>query len=297
MKTLPEGMQAHLDSGATQLCWCWKLIRADGVAFGFTDHDEDVVFDDVRFAAATGFTAGEMKSGRDFSVDDVAAAGALSDDALNETDLAAGRYDGARVEVWRVCWAAPMMRVLIRAGTLGEVKRGRTGFEAELRGLKQALDAPVGRAFAYACDADVGDGACGIDLDAAAYRVEGVVCAVTDGRRFAADGLEDFTPGWFTGGKLVWLSGANLGDAIEVKRHGRTAASVAIEIWRAAAAAITIGDRFVVSVGCDKQFQTCKAKFANAINFRGFPYMPGNDAVIAYAKTDSDMDGGSRYGN
>jgi len=27
MKTLPDGLQAHLDSGATTLCWCWQLTR------------------------------------------------------------------------------------------------------------------------------------------------------------------------------------------------------------------------------------------------------------------------------
>ena len=32
MKTLPAGMQAHLDGGATTLCWCWLLARGDGVA-------------------------------------------------------------------------------------------------------------------------------------------------------------------------------------------------------------------------------------------------------------------------
>lgn len=32
---------------------------------------------------------------------------------------------------------------------------------------------------------------------------------------------------------------------------------------------------------CDKRFSTCRDVFANAQNFRGFPHMPGNDAVIS----------------
>ncbi len=61
--------------------------------------------------------------------------------------------------------------------------------------------------------------------------------------------------------------------------------------------AIAPGDAFIVTAGCDKQFGTCKAKFANAANFRGFPYMPGNDAVTSYPTTSQVLDGGSRYGN
>ena len=35
MKTLPAGMQAHLDSGATTLCWCWRIARDDSLTQGF----------------------------------------------------------------------------------------------------------------------------------------------------------------------------------------------------------------------------------------------------------------------
>jgi uncharacterized phage protein (TIGR02218 family) len=38
-----------------------------------------------------------------------------------------------------------------------------------------------------------------------------------------------------------------------------------------------------VTAGCDKRFETCRTKFANAVNFRGFPHLPGNDFVVAYA--------------
>jgi uncharacterized phage protein (TIGR02218 family) len=297
VKTLPDGLQDHLDTGATTLCWCWKLTRADGIVQGFTDHDRDVAFGGATYAAASGISAGEVQSSLDLSVDNLAVAGALSSDALNETDLAAGLYDGAAVELWRVDWAAPDMRVLMRKGTLGEVKRGPLAFEAELRGLMQALNQPVGRAYCYACDADVGDTRCGIDVANAAYVGAGTVVSATDNRRLTAAGLGGFSTGWFTGGKLTWTSGANEGCAIEVKRHGKALAAAVIEIWQEASRPIAVGDGFTVTVGCDKAFATCKSKFGNAANFRGFPYMPGNDAVIAYAGSGSDLNGGSRYGN
>ena len=76
-----------------------------------------------------------------------------------------------------------------------------------------------------------------------------------------------------------------------------SATIVTIELWQAMSDAVNVGDAFAITAGCDKQFATCKAKFANAANFRGFPYMPGNDAVVALPKHNQTMDGGSRYGN
>ena len=50
--------------------------------------------------------------------------------------------------------------------------------------------------------------------------------------------------------------------------------------------------RFRHCAGCDKTFATCKAKFDNALNFRGFPHLPGNDAAYAYVVDGGVFDGG-----
>lgn len=297
MKTLPAGLQAHLDGGATTLCWCWKLTRNDSVVLGFTDHDAPVPFGGVSYEAATGFTASEVQSSLGLSVDNLSVIGALSSNALNDDDLAAGLYDGAAIEIWRVNWVDPSQRVLMRKGTVGEVKRGKTAFEAEVRGLVQQLNQPIGRTFGYNCDADCGDARCGVNLAGAAFTGSGTITAVTDNRRFTASGLGSFATGWFTSGKITWTGGANAGRSMEVKLHGQTAASASIELWQAMSKTVAVGDTFSITAGCDKTFATCKAKFANGDNFRGFPHMIGNDAVVGYATSSSAVDGGSRYGN
>lgn len=297
MKTLPSGMQTHLDSGTTTLCWCWKIVRGDAAVQGFTDHDTDVAFDSVTYKAATGFTASEVQSSLGLSVDNLTVSGALSSDDLNEADLAAGLYDNAAIEIWRVNWASPESRVLMRKGTLGEVKRGKSAFQAEMRGLAQGLNQPVGRAYSYSCDADLGDARCTVNLGDPEFSGNGAAAIVTDNRRFTVSGIESFADGWFAGGRLSWTSGANAGRAMEVKRHGVSGATVAIELWQAMSESVAPGDAFAITAGCDKQFATCKAKFANGINFRGFPYMAGNDAVVSYPNSKQVMDGGSRYGN
>jgi uncharacterized phage protein (TIGR02218 family) len=297
MKTLPTGMQSHLDSGTTTLCWCWKMIRGDGAVQGFTDHDQPLAFDGVTFEAVSGFTASEVQSQLNLAVDNLTVTGALSSQTLNETDLAAGLYDNAAIEIWRVNWASPDQRVLMRKGNLGEVKRGKTAFTAEVRGLAHLLNQATGRVYGYSCDAALGDARCTVDLADPAYGGAGAVTSVTDARRFVVSGLSGFADGWFSGGKLSWTGGANAARAMEVKRHGATAASVSLELWQAMSQNVVIGDAFTITAGCDKQFATCKAKFANAANFRGFPFMPGNDAVISYPTLSAALDGGSRYGN
>jgi uncharacterized phage protein (TIGR02218 family) len=297
VKTLPAGLQDHLDSGTTTLCWCWRVARTDGVVQGFTDHDEAVTFDGVAYDAASGFTASEVQSSLGLAVDNLSAAGALSSGGIEEAALAAGLYDNAGIELWRVNWAAPDQRVLMRKGNLGEVTRGKLAFEAEIRGLAQRLNQPVGRVFGYSCDADLGDRRCTIDLTGAAFHAAGAVTNAIDARRFTVEGLDAFAAGWFMGGKLSWTSGANQGRAMEVKRHAISASVASVELWQVMSEAVVSGDGFTVTAGCDKQFGTCKAKFANQVNFRGFPYMPGNDAALSYPNAGDALDGGSLYGN
>lgn len=282
MRTIPESLAAHLAGGATTLCRCWRLTRRDGVVQGFTDHDNDLIFDGTTFQAGTGFEGTEIESRLGFAVTGTELHGALSSDTLDESDLSAGRYDDAKVELFLVDWSNPESRLLLRVGNLGEVRREDSAFSAEVRGIASRLDEEKGRIFAASCDADLGDARCTVNLENPAFRGTGEVAALEGASIFTASGLDAFADGWFTQGKLEWTSGANQGLAIEIKEH-RIDGGVHLSLWQTMAEPIAVGDAFVVTAGCDKRFETCSAKFANAINFRGFPHLPGNDFVVAYA--------------
>jgi uncharacterized phage protein (TIGR02218 family) len=284
MKSLPPLLQSHLDTGTTTLAWCWRLTRNDGTAFGFTDHDRDLAFDGTTFEASTGFTATEIKDALGLSVDNLEVSSALKSDRLDEDDLAAGLYDDAAVEIWRVNWTDTGQRVLMRSGSLGQVRRSGAAFTAEVRGLAHYLQQPKGRLFQSGCDADLGDARCGIDLDNPAFRGTGTVLTASAARVVTASGLAAFAAGWFTRGLVTFTSGANAGRAREVKRHTLAGSTATIELWQPMALAIAPNDTFTVTAGCDKRFATCQARFANAVNFRGFPHMPGNDYVLAVAR-------------
>jgi uncharacterized phage protein (TIGR02218 family) len=135
VKALPAGLQAHLDTGVTTLCWCWKIERRDGEVFGFTDHDRPLTLVGVTYEPESGFAASELRGHSDLSVDAQDAEGVLTSGRIEETDILDRRWDNARIEIWRVNWADVAERVLMRRGNIGQVRRGKAAFVAEVRSL------------------------------------------------------------------------------------------------------------------------------------------------------------------
>ena len=291
-KQIPLSLQTHLDSGTTTLAWCWQLTRNDGAVFGFTDHDRPLTFDGTTFEPESGFTASEIRSGSDLSVDAQEAEGVLTSTTITETDILDGRWDNATVEIWRVNWDDTASRALLRRGAIGQVRRGRLQFVAEMRSLAHVLGQTLGRTFQASCDAALGDARCGVDLNAAAFKASGTVVSLSGDRGFAVSGLSGFAEGWFALGTLQWLTGANTGRKAEVLSHALTGAGILITLLEAPVRPAEIGNTFDIFAGCDKRFETCQAKFANAVNFRGFPHIPGQDTIIRYA-AKGDANSGS----
>ena len=283
MKSFPTSLQSHLDSGTTTLAWCWRLTRNDGAVFGFTDHDQPLTFDGTTFEPESGFTASEIRSGSDLSVDSQDTEGVLTSATITETDILDGRWDNAEVEIWRVNWADTSNRALLRRGAIGQVRRGRLHFVAEMRSLAHVLGQTLGRTFQAGCDAALGDARCGVDLNDPAYKATGTVVSISGDRSFAVSGISGFADGWFALGTLHWLIGANTDRKAEVLSHAVTAADVIITLLEAPVRPVEVGNTFDIFAGCDKRCETCQAKFSNAANFRGFPHIPGQDTIIRYA--------------
>lgn len=217
MLTLPPALEASLASGVTSLCRCWRVTRRDGQVFGFTDHDRDLEFGGTTYRAGSGFGGHDAERESGFGADRGEVVGALDSAVITEADVEAGLWAGARVETFCVDWSDPESRVKTATAELGEIRRRDGRFEAELLGLSHRLERVTGRVFARRCDAELGDGRCGVDAG---------------------------HPGF--------------------------------------------------ALGCDKAFATCRGRFSNTLNFRGFPYMIGNDVLQASPASESVRDGSSR---
>jgi uncharacterized phage protein (TIGR02218 family) len=286
-----EGLLTHLETGATTVCRAWAIDRADGVQFCFTDHDGDLQFDGMVFKANSGLTARALQQSTGLSVDNTEALGALSGLAITESDILAGRFDGATLRSWQVNWANPSDRMLQFRGSLGEVTRAAGAFQAELRGLAEALNHPNGRSFQTACAAVLGDASCGFDPARPGYSEELTVTEVKDQRLLRAPALA--ADRWYEKGRLRVLTGAAKGAIGIIKNDRIDASGRLVELWQQIGGGLTPGDRVRLEAGCDKRAETCRLKFNNFNNFRGFPHIPGEDWLAAYPTSTSLNDGGS----
>ncbi len=285
----------HLQSGHTTVCRAWLLRRVDGTTFGFTDHDSDIAFDGVTFRAGTGMSANALSQTSGLSVDNTEAAGILTDDSVTEGDLKAGLFDGAQIKSWIVNWTDVSQRAVRFEGSLGEVTLESGAFRAELRGQSEALNQAQGRVYQRGCSAKLGDAACKIDLTRAAYRGEFTVVAMESRARLQLTGPSDHQAGWFAHGLVRVLNGKGAGLTGHVKSDVLRAPARFVELWGELRGAVEPGDTVELVAGCDKRMETCKAKFANFLNFRGFPHIPGEDWLIAYPSQGNGNTGGSRY--
>ena len=285
---------AHLESGTTSVCRCWQVVRRDGVTFGFTDHDDTVAFDGQVFLASEGMSARALDQTTGLAVDNSEALGLLSDVSVREDDILAGLFDGAAVLAWLVNWADPEQRVLQFRGTMGEIHRSGAAFRAELRGLTEALNQPQGRVYQAPCAAILGDALCRFDLGAAGYVERRPVEAVEKRKFFRFALMDGFNDRWFDRGRLIVETGKAKGIVAVIKNDRLTAKGRTLELWEALRLDIVPGDIVRLEAGCDKRVDTCRLKFNNIINFRGFPDVPGEDWLMSYPKVGDDNSGGSR---
>ena len=294
MSAAKAALLEHLATGATTVCRAWSIERRDGNVLGFTDHDRPLEFEGVRFRPESGMSARAVEQVTGLAPDTSEAVGILTDDAIREDDLAAGAFDNARVTVWMVNWRDPSQRMVEFAGHLGEIARRGMMFRAEILGLSHRLNRLAGRIFQSNCDAGLGDARCRFDLDTPGYRVEAEVLWVKDGFRFGLAGLEDFADRWFERGTLAPIDGPGSGLAEVIRWDRRGDGPREVALWVPPRREIGTGDRLTLTAGCDKKMSTCREKFQNFNNFRGFPHIPGEDWLKSYPTSATSSAGGRR---
>ncbi len=277
MKALPSALETHYAGRVTTLATCVKLTRRDGTILGFTDCARPLTVEGLTYQP--GYTPSAITTSGDLAVDNLDMQGRLASPLITEADLIAGKWDHARIEVRRVNYLSPASGAeILRVAHLGEVTIRRAEFVAEVRGLMQALQQPLGRHNSHASEADKGDTRCGVTL--ASFTVTGSVTAAASNAVFT-DSARTEAAEWFRFGKLTWTSGANNGLAMEVK--GFSSGKV-FTLAQAMPYAIALGDAYSVYAGCDKSGRLgaahCKTKFSNYLRFRGFEDVPGINAAL-----------------
>ena len=291
MRTVPPALDSHLKRTVTSHCFCWTVTRKDSVKLAFTDHDMPLMIDSVVHDPQTGFNASVAEAELGMQTGSMDLDGALRSDRISENDIRAGKYDGAEVKAWLVNWQTPDDRLLLRVSHISRIEMQDGAFKVELQSLTEAMDRRRGRLVRRGCDAELGDGRCGKIVSGAAYTGTGTVLSAQAQGDFIAAGLSAHAVRWFEYGILELQTGANAGQAAQASVHAASGTNVRMALLEVLPFPVAAGDTFKVTAGCDKSFATCKAKSANALTFRGFPHLPGNDAVYTYASGDAIFDG------
>lgn len=288
MKTLPAALAAHYATGATTTAYALRVTRTDGEVFGFTSATESATIDGVLYDATQGLDISSIVTSAGFAVDNLELT-TLDDGTLfTATDVLGGRWQNAAFLIFRYNWASvddgsePIM-----AGTVGNVELRRGSIVAELRGLQQYLQQPIGNVTTRTCRARFADFPSANQnnlcrLTAADYTETGEVTAVTSRQVFTVDfgSLSPSPPeDYFGEGVLTWTSGTHQGLRVKVKSY--TAAGV-VGLMLPLPADPEVGATFEIVAGCRKRLQEdCRDKFDNVLNFQGEPHLPGVDFLTA----------------
>jgi len=272
MKTFSLALSEHYAGETTSLATCWKATLTNGTVIAATSHDVDLTVGGLLYKAASGYIVSDIDTSSQLNPDNLELDGMLSFPALTNDDIQSGAWDYAAIEIFELDYTNPTGGInLLRTGTLGEVKAGRVRFTAELRGIMQAYSRVIVRLTTKDCSADLGDNRCKVSLGA--ITSTGTVGTVTNNRTIS-DSARIEIQDWFTGGKLTFTSGLNMGLSMEVK----SSIPGSFTLQDQMPFAISPGNTYSVYRGCTKRYaEDCIAKFSNGVNFRGFPHLPGFD--------------------
>jgi len=257
----------------TSMAFCWRLERRDGAGVALTSHDRALVRDGISYLPAPGIMPAAIVRRRGLEASSGEIDGAIGDDALTEEDLELGRWDGAKLALIAVDWsgAAPG-ELLLLGGEIGPVAVADDGFTAELVGPNAGLDEAACPDTSPECRARLGDRQCRVDLSARRMITE---ATGIEGNRLSS---QPPATGDYAAGELKVVSGPMTGfrSRILAVEEGE------MVLRDPPRGDIPSGSRLWLSQGCDKRFTTCVERFANAVNFRGEPHLPGNDLLTRY---------------
>ena len=261
------------DGELTSVAFCWRLERTDGAGIALTSHDQSLVSDGVTYEAAPGMMPASITRQLGLEPASSEIDGALSSEALVESDLELGRWDGAAVQLRAVDWSdSAADPIMLLAGEVGSVTIDGDSFTADLSGAAAKLAAPVCPATSAECRAHFGDKQCRVDL---AGRTIAATVVASSGGQLSLDQSVDER---FVLGRIRYMSGANCGLSSVIL----SASGSVVQVRDLPRAPVEVGCRVELREGCDKRFATCVTRFNNAVNFRGEPHLPGNDLLTRY---------------
>ena len=286
MKTIPAALAAHLALDTTTLAFLLQITRSDAQVFAFTSALDDVTIAGVTYRSAPGLSVSNIVMAAGIGVDNLELTTLDDGTTFTRQDVLSGIWRNASFQISRYNWASPTDGLEpIMYGTIGNVQLRLGQIVAELRGLQQYLQQPIGNLTSKTCRARLGDSLCTVNL--AAYTFTAAVTSVTSSQIFTASALAQAAD-YFGSGVLTWTGGGNALLSAQVKTH---AAGGVLTLSLPMLVPVVVGDTFSIVAGCRKRHDRtaakpagvsdCLDKFNNVPNFQGEPHLPGIDAITS----------------
>ncbi|BDI59640.1 DUF2163 domain-containing protein [Qipengyuania nanhaisediminis] len=261
----------ELDTASTY----WRVYRRDGVTLGFCSHDRPLVFGGLTHRAAPGILPAAVRVTTDLSDDSAGVEGALTHDSISEKDLAAGLFDDAAIEIGVVDWETREHYALY-SGTIGRIEDDTRGFTAELRSAKAALDQDLVPRTSPTCRALFCGPGCGLS----GHRFTSLVSVTEVNADLNQVQIDAIGAERLVDGQVRFLAGPQTGLAFGIL----SVSGSWLTLDRPIHPHLAPGVRAELREGCDHTLATCASRFDNAANFRGEPFLPGNDLLARYGQ-------------
>jgi uncharacterized phage protein (TIGR02218 family) len=262
----------ELDTVAT----FWRIYRRDGSALAFTSHDRDLTFGGLKHRAAPGMVPAAIRLTAELANDSAEVQGALSHDSIRESELAAGLYDDAAIEIGAVDWVGLESHTLY-TGQIGRIEDDQSQFSAELRSNKSLLEQDLVPRTSPTCRAAFCGKGCG--LSAVRFTSQQVLAEIDlEGNRVRFAGLDGEA---HVDGRLRFMGGPQTGVGFGIIDADQDW----LVLDRPLVDGTLPGTRAELREGCDHTIATCAGRFDNAANFRGEPFLPGNDLLARYGQS------------
>lgn len=291
-REVPAALAAHLLQSDTTTCRLLKISLKNGIVYGITTLDSDVVYDDgsgdeeITYVATNGFDPSTLASDVGYGVDNSEGYALISNDIPGVTVemVEAGELDDGQWICYLVNYKDTSMgHVVLDAGDLGEVK-SRYGLVwiPELLSYAMRLRQPIGHVWSIQCRAEFGTPAdsqtgCGVDLSSLWVNGEVLAVGAEINRTFTGDVVSATSPASpLVPGRVQWLTGANAGKTFATEEVIGTVVSLV----ETTGYPITVGDTYRIRPDCRKRYlEDCIGLYNNGPNFKGEPLIPVGDAT------------------
>lgn len=257
----------------TTHAWCFEFSLKNGERLGFTNHHNNITINGLTYNKYSSVDNSALQKKNKFHSDNMEIIGIINHNSITEEDLESGKFDGAKVKIIIVNYNNPEDdNETIFTGICGNITTHDGTFVIEIDGIQSKLNNTIGELYSPNCRAKFCDKRCG--LSKKSFSKSAFVSSVINETSFIISS-PNHPKGYYDYGLIEFTNGKNKNIPLEIRHSNKGT----IELTMPPPYPINSGDKFLITAGCDKTFDTCCNKFNNAINFRGEPHIPGKNKL------------------